>query len=163
MAEISASWAPFDAEQIHETLAVKSAANADAARPEFSRAGIPDEVTTKVLKQCQPYLRWDIDSKLRPALQVWVQQLGSQQLSARLAKHARLLFRTPKECSDVYMWLASTGADVDKIQQKVPQVMARPLDQVQSTVWAVQQLLDLTDDKLPCFSQATCILSTTYA
>ncbi|KAL3162607.1 hypothetical protein ABBQ38_008654 [Trebouxia sp. C0009 RCD-2024] len=42
-----------------EPPAVKSmpAANAEAARAEFCRAGIPDEVTTKVLKRYHPYLR----------------------------------------------------------------------------------------------------------
>ncbi|KAL3162594.1 hypothetical protein ABBQ38_008642 [Trebouxia sp. C0009 RCD-2024] len=129
----------------------KPAANAEAARAEFCRAGIPDEVARKVLKWYQPYLRWDIQTKLRPALQLWVEQLGSQQLSARLQKAPLLLCHTPKECSGVYLWLASIGADVERIQQKVPRVMARPLDQVQSTLWAIQQALQLRDDQLPAF------------
>ncbi|KAL3162619.1 hypothetical protein ABBQ38_008666 [Trebouxia sp. C0009 RCD-2024] len=129
----------------------KPAANGEAARAEFCRAGIPDEVTTKILKQYHHYQRWDIDTKLRPALELWVEQLGSQQLSARLQKAPRLLCHTPEECSDVYLWLASIGADAERIQQKVPRVMARPLDQVQSTVCAIQQALRLRDDQLPAF------------
>ncbi|KAL3135153.1 hypothetical protein ABBQ32_008087 [Trebouxia sp. C0010 RCD-2024] len=60
----------------------KPAANAEAARAEFFWAGLPDEVTTKLLKQYYPYQRWDIDTKLRPALKLRVEQLGSQQLSS---------------------------------------------------------------------------------
>ncbi|KAL3162663.1 hypothetical protein ABBQ38_008708 [Trebouxia sp. C0009 RCD-2024] len=135
------------------TPATKSefAANGEAARAEFCRAGIPDEVITKVLMQYQPYQRWDIATKLRPALQLWVKQLGSQQLSARLFKHPRLLLSTPEECSAVFLWLASIGADAQRIQQKVPRVMARPLDQVQSTMSAIQQALRLRDNQLPAF------------
>ncbi|KAL3162621.1 hypothetical protein ABBQ38_008668 [Trebouxia sp. C0009 RCD-2024] len=125
-------------------------ANTGAATAEFPRAGIPEEVTSEVLKY-QPYLRWDVQSKLRPALALWVKQLGSQQLSARLLKQPKMLVRTPEECNGVYLWLASIGADAERIQQQVPQVMARPLDQVQSTVWAVQHILQLTDNQLPTF------------
>ncbi|KAL3162569.1 hypothetical protein ABBQ38_008622 [Trebouxia sp. C0009 RCD-2024] len=140
----------------------KPAANAEAARAEFCRAGIPDEVTTKVLKQYQCYHGWDVDTKLRPALKLWVEQVGSQQLSARLQKYPQLLLRTPEECSGVYQWLASIGADAERIQQKVPHVMARPLDQVQSTVWAIQQALRLRDDQMPAFLRrhASCLLYT---
>ncbi|KAL3162590.1 hypothetical protein ABBQ38_008639 [Trebouxia sp. C0009 RCD-2024] len=136
-----------------ETPAAKSkpAVNAEAARAEFCRAGISDDVTTKVLKQYEPYQRWDIDTKLQPALKLWVEQLGSQQLSARLQKAPRLLCHTPEECSGVYLWLASIGADAERIQQKVPRVMARPLDQVQSTMWTIQQALRLRDNQLPAF------------
>ncbi|KAL3162615.1 hypothetical protein ABBQ38_008662 [Trebouxia sp. C0009 RCD-2024] len=129
----------------------KPAANGEAAKAEFCRAGIPDEITAKVLGWYQPYQRWDIDTKLRPALELWVKQLGSQQLSARLQKAPLLLCHTPEECSDVYLWLASIGADAERIQQKVPRVMARPLDKVQSTVWALQEALRLRDDQLPAF------------
>ncbi|KAL3162646.1 hypothetical protein ABBQ38_008691 [Trebouxia sp. C0009 RCD-2024] len=124
------------------------AATTGAAKVEFSKAGIPDEVTTKVLNQYHHYLRWDIDTKLRPALQLWVKELGSQQLSARLLKHPRLLVRTPAECSIVYLWLVSVGIDAEKIQEQMPGVMARQLAQVQSTVRAIQQGLQLTNEQL---------------
>ncbi|KAL3162627.1 hypothetical protein ABBQ38_008673 [Trebouxia sp. C0009 RCD-2024] len=116
-------------------------ANSEAVKTEFSQAGIPDEVITKVLNQYQYYLRWDIDTKLRPALKVWMKHLGSQQLSARISKYPLLLVRTPEECSDVYLWLASVGIDAEKIQKRAPQVLARQLHQVQNTVWAIQQAL----------------------
>ncbi|KAL3162626.1 hypothetical protein ABBQ38_15490 [Trebouxia sp. C0009 RCD-2024] len=140
----------------------KSVANSEAAAAAFREAGIPDEVTTKVLQQYQPYQRWDIDSKLRPALKLWVNQLGSQQLSARLKQMPRLLVRTPQESSNVYLWLASVGVDAEKIQKQAPRVMTRQLSQVQSTLWAMQELLQLTDEQLPAlFSQQKyCLLRT---
>ena len=128
----------------------KPAANIDALRAEFSKAGIPDEVTAKVLKY-KPYLHWDPDTQLRPALQLWLQHLGSQQLSERLGRHPKLLLRTPEECNDIYLWLASVGIDAERIQQKAPRVMARQLKDVQSTVQAIQQGLLLPDDRLLAF------------
>ena len=133
------------------TATAKPAADTDAVRAEFSKAGIPDEVIAKALKCYKTYLRWDPDTKLRPALQLWLTHLGSQQLSERLNKYPQLLLRTPDECSDVYLWLASVGIDAARIQQKAPMVMARKLHDVQSTVQAIQQGLLLVDEELPAF------------
>ena len=129
----------------------RPAGDADAVRAEFTKAGIPDEVITKVLKQHKPYLRWDPDAQLRPALKIWVDQLGSQQLSARLDKCPSLLRSMPEERNDVYLWLRGLGVDAERIQQKAPHVMARKLNQVQSTVWAIQRALQLTDKQLLAF------------
>ena len=126
----------------------KAVANTDAVRAEFVKAGLPDEVIAKALKSYKHYLHWDPDTKLRPALQLWLKHLGNQQLSERLDKYPRLLLRTPEECSDVYLWLVSVGIDADRIQQKAPMVMARQLDDVQSAVQAIQQELLLTDEQL---------------
>ena len=129
----------------------KPAANTDAARAEFAKAGIPDEVISKVLKSYKHYIRWDPDTKLRPALQLWLKQLGSQQLSERLGKYPPLLLHTPEKCKDVCLWMASVGIDAERVQQKAPRAMARQLDAVQSTVQAIQQGLLLTDEHLSAF------------
>ena len=129
----------------------KPAANIDAVRAEFSKACVPDEVTAKALKSYKQYLRWDPDTKLRPALQLWLKHLGSQQLSERLGKYPKLLLRTPEECSDVYLWLTSVGIDAERTQQKAPIAMGRQLKDVQSTVEAIQQGLMLMDEQLPDF------------
>ena len=129
----------------------RPAAHPDAVRAKFSKAGIPAEVTTKVLKQHKPYLRWDPDTQLQTALKLWVDQLGSQQLSARLDKCPSLLRNTPEECGNVYLWLSDVGVDAERAQRKAPQIMTRQLKQVQSTVWAIQQVLQLTDEQLPVF------------
>ena len=127
----------------------KPAANTEAVRAEFLQAGIPDEVVTKVLQQYPPYLRWPINTKLRPALTVWFQQLGSQQLSERLDKYPQLLHRTPEECNDVFVWLVSIGVDANKIQRTVPRVMTRHLNEAQSTFQATQQAMKLRTEQLP--------------
>ena len=129
----------------------KPVAHPEAVRAEFSEAGIPDEVITKLLRIYPPYLRWPIDTKLRPALQLWLTELGSRELSKRLDTYPRLLTRTPEECDEVYVWLASLGVDAKRVQQKAPRAIARQLNEVQSVVWAVQQLLQLTDEQLPRF------------
>ena len=129
----------------------RPAADPDAVRNEFSKAGISEDVITKVLTQHKPYLRWDPDTQLRSALKLWMNQLGSQQLSARLDKCPSLLRHTPEDCSEVYLWLDLLGVDAEMVQQKAPRVMTRQLKQVQSTVWAIQQALHLTDEHLPAF------------
>ena len=58
-----------------------SASRADAAQAEFAKAGISAEVTQKVLEQYKPFLTWDVETKLRPAVQSWLQELGTEQLS----------------------------------------------------------------------------------
>ena len=132
------------------TAMAKPAANTNALRTEFSRAGISDEVIAKVIKY-KPYSRWDPATKLRPALQLWLKHLGSQQLTERLSKYPKLLLCTPEECTDVYLWLTSVGIDAERIQQTAPRVMARKLNEVQSTVQAIQHGLMLMDDRLPAF------------
>ena len=129
----------------------KPDANTEAVRAQFCEAGIADEVTTKVLRRYKPYLRWKPDTKLRPALQLWLKELGSQRLSQRLEKAPALLCRTPEECNDVYLWLGSLGVDAEMIQQIAPRVMARQLSEVQNTVGAIQQALQLPDEQLPAF------------
>ena len=129
----------------------KPIANIDAVKAEFSKAAIPDEVISKVLKSYKYYIRWDPDTKLRPALQLWLKHLGSQQLSKSLDKYPQLLLHTPEKCNDVYLWMASVGIDAERVQQKAPSVMARQLIEVQSTVQAIQQGLLLTDEQLSAF------------
>ena len=89
------------------TSATKSASagTADAVQAEFAKAGISAVVTQKVLKRYKPYLTWDVDTRLRPALQSWLQELGTEQLSQQLQKVQRLLVCTPKERSEVSSWL----------------------------------------------------------
>ncbi len=49
-------------------------------RDEFAKAGVSAADSKKVLKQCKEYLQWDCESKLQPALQSWLQELGSEKL-----------------------------------------------------------------------------------
>ncbi len=123
------------------TSAAKSASagTADAVQAEFAKAGMSAEVTQKVLKQYKTYLNWDIETKLRPALQSWLQELGTERLSQQLQKLPSLLLCTPEERSEVYSWLVSKGMSAARVQQKAPHVMTRELRAVQSTFEALQQ------------------------
>ncbi|DBA68939.1 TPA: hypothetical protein ACH3X2_013254 [Trebouxia sp. C0005] len=115
------------------------AGKADAVQAEFAKAGISAEVTQKVLKQYKPYLDWDVETKLRPALQSWLQELGTEQLSQQLQKVRRLLVCKPEECSEVYSWLMSKGVNAARVQQKASVVLTREIRAVQSTFQALQQ------------------------
>ena len=121
-----------------------SAGKADACRAEFAKVGISAEVTQKVLKQYKPYLSWDVETKLRPALQSWLQELGAVQLQTV----QRLLICTPKEHTEVYSWLVSKGVNAARVQQKAPGVMTRELRAVQSTFEALQQAAAFSDAQM---------------
>ena len=125
-----------------------SARTADAVQAEFAKAGISAEVTRKVLKRYKPYLNWDVETKLRPALQLWLQELGSKQLSEQLQKTERLLCCTPKERSEVYSWLVSKGVNAARVQQKAPGVMTRDLSAVQGTFETLQQAAAFSDAQM---------------
>ena len=84
-----------------------SAGKTAAVYAEFVKAGISAEATQKVLKQYKHYLNWDVETKLRPALQSWLQELGTEQLSMQLQKQPRWLMCKPEGCNDVYLWLIS--------------------------------------------------------
>ncbi|KAA6418822.1 MAG: tRNA methyltransferase [Trebouxia sp. A1-2] len=132
------------------TSATKSAraGKADAVQAEFAKAGISAEVTLKVLKQYKSYLTWDVETKLRPALQSWLQELGTEQLSQQLQKVQRLLICKPEECSEVYSWLMSKGVNAATVQQKAPVVLTRELRAVQSTFEALQQAAAFSDEQM---------------
>ena len=127
------------------------AAHKDAVRDEFAKAGIPDADAIRTLRGYKTYYNWNIEARLRPALQLWTQAIGSKQLSERLSKLPSLLVHTPAECGLVYTWLASFGVHADKVQQKAPRIMARQLSDVQATVAAIQTALQLPDTELPEF------------
>ncbi len=135
------------------TLAAKSisAGHANTVQAEFAKAGIPAEVTQKILQQYKSYLNWNIETKLRPALQLWLQELGTEQLSQQLQKSRHLLLRKPDECSRVYLWLSSKGIDVDRVQHKAPQVMLRELPSVQQAFKGLQQAAAFSDAQMSTF------------
>ena len=132
------------------TSATKSApaGTADAVQAEFVKAGISAEVAQKVVKQYKTYLNWDVDTKLRPALQSWLQELGTEQLSQQLQRLPSLLLCTPEERIGVYSWLVSKGINAARIQQKAPLVLTREIGAVQSTFEALQQAAALSDEQM---------------
>ncbi|DBA72167.1 TPA: hypothetical protein ACH3X2_010659 [Trebouxia sp. C0005] len=79
-----------------------SAGKADAVQAEFAKAGISAAVTQKVLKKYKHYLNWDVVTKLQPALQLWLQELGSEHLSQQLQKVPCTLLCTPEKHNEVY-------------------------------------------------------------
>ena len=125
-----------------------SAGKGDAVQAAFAKAGISAEVTRKILKQYKYYLNWDIETKLRPALQSWLQELGAEQLSQQLQKLPRLLVCMPKEHNKVHSWLVSKGVNAARVHQKAPHVMTREIRAVQSTFEALQQAAAFSDGQI---------------
>ena len=128
-----------------------SAVQIDAVQAEFAKTGIPAEVSQKLVKQYKPYLNWDIETKLRPALQSWLQELGTEQLSQQLQKSRHLLLRKPDNCIRVSLWLSSMGVDAGRVQRKAPQVMLRELLSVQQLFEALQQAAAFSDAQMCTF------------
>ena len=125
-----------------------SAGKAAAVQAEFAKAGISAEATLNILKQYKTYLNWDIETKLRPALQLWLQELGSKQLSDQLQKTKPLLLCKPEECNEVYSWLVSKGVNAARVQQKAPRVMTREIRAVQSTFEALKHAASFSDAQM---------------
>ncbi len=98
------------------TSAAKSASadKAVAVQAEFAKASTSAEATQEILYQHKTYLNRDSETKLRPALQSWLQELGTEQLSQQLQKVRRLLACKPQECSEVYLWLSSKGINTER-------------------------------------------------
>ncbi len=77
----------------------------DNVQAEFAKAGLSAAASDRVLKQCKVYLQWDCESKLQPALQLWLQGFGSEKLHEVLQYAPYLLERNPADCEEVFMWL----------------------------------------------------------
>ena len=127
------SWKTVRRQLIISAAKSASSGKADAVQAEFAKVGIPAEVTQKVLKQYKTYLNWDIETKLRPALQLWLQELGIEQLTVQLQKSRGLLMCKPEHYNEVYLWLVSKGVNAARVQQQAPVVMTREIRAVQST------------------------------
>ncbi len=63
-----------------------------------------------------PTLGTDVETKLRPALQSWLRELGTEQLSQQLQKVQCLLVCTPEERKEVHSWLLSKGVNAARVQ-----------------------------------------------
>ena len=150
-------WSRVGRQLITSDTKSASAGKAAAVQAEFAEAGISAEATQNILKQYKPYLNWDIETKLRPALQLWLQELGTKQLSQQLHTVRRLLVCSPKEQTEVYSWLVSKGVNAARVQQKAPRVMTRELRAVQSTFQTLQQAAAFSDAHMCLLLHKHCV------
>ena len=131
------------------TRSPTSASCDDAVHAAFAEAGLSEKVIDKVLSSYPPYLRWDVEGKLRPALQQWHEDLGSTKLSDRLQWCPKLLISKPSEANEIFLWLTSLGINAERLQHKAPRIFTRNLAAVQSTVCVFQQVAGFSDAQLP--------------
>ena len=153
-------WSRVGRQLITSDTKSASAGKAAAVQAEFAEAGISAEATQNILKQYKPYLNWDVETKLRPALQLWLQELGTKQLSQQLHTVRRLLVCSPKEQTEVYSWLVSKGVNAARVQQKAPRVMTRELRAVQATFEALQQAAAFSDAHMCLLLHKHCVALT---
>ena len=141
-------WNTVGRQLIRSDAKLAPAGKADAVQAEFAKAGIPAEVTQKVLERYKHYWNWNVEAKLRPALQLWLQELSSQQLSKQLQNLPRLLLCMPKGHTKVHLWLVSKGVSAARVQQKASFVMTREIGALHSTFEALKQATFFSDAQM---------------
>ena len=126
-----------------------------------------DDDKVDLFRANSPNLEAMLRDQSKRALLPAIPQQNSKHLSECLKRGARL--STHEKWSDVNMLWACVGVDVERIQQRAPQVMKRGLSQVASTSRAIRQALQLIDDERSAFFRqhvysllysARCVLQT---
>lgn len=141
--------------QFHTSMPAKSAsdtasASSDAAvRNAFAKAGLSDQTSDKVLSRYPCYLRWNVDAKLNPALQQWLQELGPTELPTRLQQNPQLLLSNPAKAKVVSLWLKSQGVDAAQIQDKESRIFARNLSAIQESVSVFREVARFSNEQVP--------------
>ncbi len=97
-AEVTAAAATAAADDASANNAQKSAASVTAplVRRAMAEAGLSQDVIEQILKWYPPYLNWDIDHKLLPAMHRWQQHLGGS-FPAEFARLPTLLLGIPEQ------------------------------------------------------------------
>ena len=85
-----------------------------AVRAALLHAGFPNNTVSRMFKHYSSYRSWDVDTKLHHSLELWLQELGSEELAAQLLRFPHMLRRTPQEMRDLRLWLLSLGIDADR-------------------------------------------------
>ena len=116
-----------------------SAARTAAVRAELRQAGLGDQAITRLFKLYPPYSRWDVQKKLRPAVQAWQAELGAKGFPAKLAYWPFLLRHTPEAIQQLREWLASLGVvDTDKALHSNSKLLACRLSYLQANLADLQ-------------------------
>ena len=116
-----------------------SAAKTAAVRAELRQAGLADQAIDKLFKHYPPYSRWNVEEKLRPAIQAWQAELGAKDFPAKCAYWPLLLLHTPEAVRQLREWLASLGViDTDKALHSSPKLLACRLASFQANLADLQ-------------------------
>ena len=116
--------------------AAVSASNVKAA---FADAGLSQAAVNHVLKRYPPYLRWNVEDKLLPAIQSWQHELGADFLS-EIERVPNLLLMKPAEELLKNQYLASIGiTEPERLRKTCPCAFGQSLTLIQSKVAFLQE------------------------
>ena len=121
-----------------------SAVKTAASRAELRQAGLADQAINYLFERYPPYSGWDVEKKMRPAIQAWQNELGTKAFPAKFAYWPFLLRHTPEAIQQLRQWLASLGVvDTDKALHSVPMLL-------DCRLWSLQaNLADLQARNMP--------------
>ena len=116
-----------------------AAVNASKVRTAFADAGLSQAAVNHVLKRYPPYLRWNVEQKLLPAIQSWQQELEASFLS-EVERVPRLLHMKPAEELLKNQYLASIGiTEPERLRKTCSCAFGQPLTSIQSKVAFLQE------------------------
>jgi len=133
-AEVTAAAAADDesASNAHKNA---GSVTAPLVRRAMAEVGLSQDAIERILKWYPPYLNWDVEHKLLPAMHRWQQHLGGS-FQAEFARLPRLLLRTPEQEVVKLQYLASVGVKSPK--RTTARWHAASLKAMQSGVAALQ-------------------------
>ena len=116
-----------------------AAVNASNVKAAFAEAGLSQDAVAHVLRRYPPYLRWNVEDRLLPAIHSWQQELGASFLS-ELKRVPTLLHMKPAEELLKHQYLASIGIkSPERLRKRSPGTFSQPLASVQTKVAFLQQ------------------------
>ena len=115
------------------------AVNASNVKAAFAEAGLSQDAVAHVLRRYPPYLRWNVEDRLLPAIQSWQQDLGASFLS-ELERVPTLLHMKPAEELLKNQYLAFIGIkSPERLRKRSPGSFSQSLTSIQSKVAFLQQ------------------------
>ena len=116
-----------------------SAAKTAAVRAELRQAGLADQAINYLFERYPAYSGWDVEKKMRPAIQTWQNELGAKGFSAKCAYWPFLLRHMPEAIQQLRQWLASLGVvDIDKVLHSNPGLFNCRLSNLQANLVDLQ-------------------------
>ena len=87
-----------------------------------------------MFKHCPSYRNWDVNTRLRHSLKLWLQEMRPEGLDAQLLRFPFTLARIPQDLRDLRLWLLSLGIDANKALHKNPRLVGYHLQVLQGKV-----------------------------
>lgn len=106
-----------------------------SVRLAFAKAGISEQSIQSIMSRYPPYSNWDVETRLQPAIDRWLQKLGKANFHTAIQQAPRLLTQTSDECDSVHAVLLAAGVqDTRKLAKRCQRVFGLSATVVQQKV-----------------------------